>query len=113
MQNKRETKQTFVVIKGMVGIPDGDGNVSDILPFKRIASGNNKGQIKRDANGNCEWVYTTIEAFPSKVGYMVVSGKLCPAEEFQKFYPELYEKAVDDGDLESQSEDGENGGENQ
>lgn len=96
MKSKKETKAIFVVISGFVSLPDEDGNVEDILPYKKYASGKNEGACKRDSNHELEWEYTEYEALPSKVGHIVASGKLVLKDEFERFYPAHYEKYLKD-----------------
>lgn len=90
---KKEVKQKFTVLTGFVGLPDEEGEVKDIMPWERYTSGKNKGNPKRDDNGELIWEHTEIEAFPSKVSHIVASGKLILTKELAEFYPDLAEVA--------------------
>lgn len=89
-QNKRslnknarevEKKQPFVVLKGIVGIPDGDGNIVDLHPYKT-----KDGKPVRDKSGSLVWEKLVINVLPSQVGHLVVNGSLILEKEFAEFY---------------------------
>jgi len=83
---KKEVKKDYVVIKGFVGLPDEDGTVEDVLPYK-MAKGK---PVRKD--GELEWKMVKLSCYPSKVAHIVASGKLCLLEEMEEFYPELFDQ---------------------
>jgi len=89
-KDTKEKKAKFMALSGYVDLPDADGVVSDVSPWKK----DSKGKYIRKEN-ELVWTPTIKEYFPSAVGHMVKSGKLCLVSELEEFYPDHYEVFID------------------
>lgn len=90
--SKKETKQEYRVLKPIVGWPDEDGVVKDLVPYLRCKT---KAEIKkhggnyvRDDAGHPVRAKMIVKQFPSKVGHLVHNKSLILESEFAAFYPE-------------------------
>lgn len=108
-RQKKEVKQEYRVLKPIVGWPNEDGLVEDLVPYKKSSTAAEKkkhGKYLRDENGFHVREKMIVKQHPSKVGHLVYNKSLILESEFAKFYPE---EAAEEAD-ETGTGDGDGGG---